>query len=97
MKLAWSNLAIQELQALRTYSIERWGRDIAIRYMSDLRDAAEKVAVRPDRTRRLMGPFRVVRVRSHYLIVHVDEAAERVTIARVLHTAMDLERHLPLD
>jgi plasmid stabilization system protein ParE len=29
------------------------------------------------------------------LIVHVDPAADRVTIARVLHTAMDIDRRLP--
>jgi hypothetical protein len=30
----------------------------------------------------------------HYLIVHVDPAADCVTIARGLHAAMDIERHL---
>lgn len=97
MKLAWSNLAVRELQALRAHSIERWGEDVARGYLSDLRDAAKRVAARPDRAKRLKGAFRIARVRSHYLIVHVDEAADRLTIARVLHTAMDIERHLPRD
>ena len=95
MRLAWSNLAKAELGELRRYSIERWGRDVALRYLEDVRDAAKRVAARPDVARPLEGELRIVRVRSHYLIVHVDEAAGRLTVARVLHTAMDIERHLP--
>ena len=97
MKLAWSKLAVDELHAVRVYSIERWGRAVALRYLSDVRDAANRVAAQPDRARQVKGPFRLVRVRSHCLIVHVDTAADRVTVARVLHMAMDLERHLPPD
>lgn len=95
MKLAWSNLAKEELRELRRYSMERWGHDVAVRYLEDVRDAAKLVAERPERARPLRGPFRIRRVRSHYLILHVDEAADRLTVARVLHSAMDLERHLP--
>ena len=95
MRLAWSNLAKVELRELRRYSIERCGRDIALRNLEDVRDAAKRVAARPGVARPLEGPFRVARVRSHYLIVHVDEAAGRLTVARVLHTATDIERHLP--
>ncbi len=95
MKLAWSNLAISELRVLRTYSTERWGAALAARYLADVRDAAKAIAARPDRARPLRAGLRLARVRSHYLIVEVDEAAGQVTIARVLHVAMDLERHLP--
>jgi plasmid stabilization system protein ParE len=95
VKLAWSILAREELQALRRFSIRRWGRDVAQRYLEDVRDAAKQIGVDPDRARPLKGPYRILRVRSHHLIVHVDPAADRVTIARVLHAAMDIERHLP--
>lgn len=95
MRLAWSNLAKAELAELRRYSIERWGREVALRYLEDVRDAAKRVAARPDLARPLKGSLRIVKVRSHYLIVHVDHAADRLTIARVLHTAMNLAQHLP--
>jgi plasmid stabilization system protein ParE len=65
------------------------------RYLEDVRDAAKRIGADPGRARPLKGPYRIFRVRTHYLIVHVDPAADRVTIARVLHTAMDIERHLP--
>lgn len=95
MKLAWSNLAIRELRELRRYSIERWGADVAKRYLEDVRDAAKTVAADPRCAKPLHGPFALRRVRSHYLILHIDAGTDRLTIARVLHTAMDVERHLP--
>ena len=94
MRLAWSELAKAELRQLRRHSVERWGRDVAVRYLEDVRDVARRVADEPRRARQLRGAFRIVRVRSHYLIVYVDEASDRVTVARVLHTAMNLDRHL---
>lgn len=93
MRLAWSNLARAELEALRHYSIENWGVAVARRYLLDIRDAAQLVAAQPDRARLLRGPYRIFRVRSHYLLLHVAPA--QVTIARVLHSRMDIERHLP--
>lgn len=95
MKLAWSHLSIQELRAVRRHSIERWGRDVALRYLQDVRDAARRVAADPFVARPLREGLRIARVRSHYLIVHVDESTSTVTIARLLHAAMDIERHLP--
>jgi plasmid stabilization system protein ParE len=60
-----------------------------------VRSAAKQLSVDPLRAKPLKGPFRILRVRSHYLIVHVDAAADRATVARVLHVPMDIERHLP--
>lgn len=95
MRLAWSVVARQELEDLRRYSVETWGAAVARRYLEVIRDAAKAVAERPQRSRPLEGMFRIRRVRSHYLILHVDPERGRVTVARFLHTAMDIERHLP--
>lgn len=95
MKLVWSRLAVEELGDLRRYSMERWGRDVALRYLEDVRDAAYRDAANPQAARPLRGKLRILRVRSHSLIVHVDERADRLTVARVLHVAMDIERRLP--
>ena len=94
MKLAWSNLAKAELIELRDHSIEHWGRDVALRYLEDLRDAAKLAAREPLRARALRGQLRIMRVRSHYLILDVNETSDCMTVARILHTAMDIERHL---
>ena len=95
MKLAWSVLARTELAEIRRYSVERWGRDVAVGYLTDLRDAALAAAAQPETLRQLRGPYRLRRVRSPVLILHVDSVGDRLTEARVLHIALDLERHLP--
>ena len=95
MKLVWSNLAKAELAEIRRYSVDAWGRTVAIRYMRDLRDAARMVSVDATRARPLREPWRIMRARSHYLICHCDERTNVLTVARVLHTAMDIARHLP--
>jgi len=95
VKLAWSNLAKAELKELRRFSIERWGREVAQRYLEDLQAAAQRLCLDPHSARPLVGSFRACRVRSHYLIVYEDTAANRLTIARILHVTMDIDRHLP--
>jgi len=94
VKLAWSDVARRELEALRRYSVKRWGRDVARAYLADVRDAAKHVAADAGRARTLKGPYRIFRVRSHYLILQVDVELDQVIVARVLHVAMDIERHL---
>ena len=95
MKVIWSALARQELEALRRFSIGRWGREVAVRYLEDVRDAAARAGLDPRLARPLKGRFRILRVRSHYLILHLDAGADHLIVTRVLHTAMDVERHLP--
>jgi plasmid stabilization system protein ParE len=95
VKLVWSNLARDDLRALSRYSVDRWGSDIAQRYLEDVRDCAKHLTAHPLLARPLRQSFRIFRVRSHYLIVHLDTAEQRLTIARVLHIAMAIERHLP--
>ena len=95
MRLLWSHLAKQEIVKLRRYSLKNWGREVAVRYMSDIRDIAKAVAKKPERGRLLRDNFRIVRVRSHYLIYKIDDYDNAIIIARVLHVAMDIMRHLP--
>ncbi len=95
MRLVWSNLAIAELRALRRTSVARWGDAVAEHYLEDVAAAAKQIGADPDRARPLKGALRIFRVRSHYLILQIDTLANRVTVARVLHVAMDIERHLP--
>ena len=95
MRLAWSALAKAELAEIRRHSIERWGAEIAARYLGDLRNALRPCAAEPERLRPLRGPYYIRRVRSHYLVLHLDPQAGRLTVTRILHVRMDIERHLP--
>ena len=94
MKLIWSKLATADLRALRRYSVERWGKAVATRYETDVRNAAMGAAARTERIKPLRDGLSMVRVRSHYLVVEIDPAADRLTVTRVLHVAMDVERHV---
>lgn len=38
--------------------------------------------------------LRILRVRSHYLIVHVELDTDQLTVARVLQIAIHIERYL---
>lgn len=87
-------MAKQELSELRRFPLERWAQPVAVRYLEDIREAAERLADNPQLAKPLRGRMRNLRVWSHYLFVHIDETADRLTVARVLHTAMDIERHL---
>ena len=95
MRLAWSDVAKAELREVRAYSIVRWSREVAANYLVELRDSASALAADQRRARQVKGRFHLFRVRSHFLIVSIDSAADILTIARVLHVTMDLDRHLP--
>jgi plasmid stabilization system protein ParE len=95
MRLVWSARARGDLREIRAYSVGNWGSRIAAAYLVSLRDAAQLAARNPKRARLVRGRVRYLRIRSHYLLLIVDPDAGRVTIARVLHERMDIERHLP--
>jgi plasmid stabilization system protein ParE len=59
VKLAWSNRAKDELRALRRFSVRRWGREVAQRYLEDVRAAAKQIAADPGRAKPLKGPYRI--------------------------------------
>lgn len=94
MKLVWSNIVKAELDSLRRFSTDRWGRDVALRYLKDPRDAAKCVATDPRRAKSLKGPFYGFRVRSHYLTLRVNDVDGTLTVARILHVAMDIDRYI---
>ncbi len=95
MKLAWTERAKVDLAEIRRYSIARWGRSVASAYLADLAAAAREAAAHPGSLRMVQGSFRIRRTGSHYLLVHFDPKADRLTVARALHIRMDVERHLP--
>ncbi len=97
MRLAWSELAKIELAEIRQYSIARWGRSVASAYLADLAAAAKNAAAHPGSLRVVRGAFCIRRAGSHYLLFHLEPDVDRLTVARVLHVRMDIERHLPAE
>jgi toxin ParE1/3/4 len=95
VKLEWSESAKRDLTEIRRYSAIRWGREVAKQYLKDLRAAAKFLAADPRRARPLRPPWGCTIARSHVLICFENTEEDTLVIARVLHGAMDIERHLP--
>ncbi len=95
MKLLWSEPARANLLEIRRHSVRTWGKATATNYLNEIRETASAIAKNPGLARKLRGDYRIVRVRSHYLVCHCDDTKDVLTIARIPHIAMDIERHLP--
>jgi len=83
-----------DLADIWRYSAEHWGLNQAERYIDDIRDACRALAVG-----RHQG--RAVDVRPGYLkylvgrhMLYFRECSDRLDIIRILHGAMDVNRHL---
>jgi toxin ParE1/3/4 len=77
------------------YSAVRHGEDAADAYLRDIEAALARLADYPElgAPRAELGPdLRSLPVREHRLFYFVYP--DRVSVARVLHKAMDVQRHL---
>ena len=98
MRMRLSKLALGDLDSIYSRTVEKWGREQADRYVGDIWDAFEKVAQTPERWRlrnELYPGCRICFIGRHAILYRIHEG--RVEIARVLHDAMDLPRHIPRD
>ena len=84
-----------DLEAIWTYTAERWSVEQADRYVALLHRAMQTAAVEPrlwrscDDIRR--GYFKHA-AGSHVLFFRRDESG--IVVVRILHRSMDFERHL---
>ena len=92
--VAYTPAAIADISDIWDYTAGRWGVDRADRYMDEIRDACDGLA-----EGNMQG--RPVDVRDGYLkysvgrhFVFFVRAADGITVIRVLHQSMDIERHL---
>lgn len=87
--------ARRDLREIHQFSVERWGAEIADRYLADIRAAFSLLLAHPR-----IGPayphrrvaMRVWLLRSHRIFYRVGR--NRLTIVRVLHKARDADRQL---
>jgi len=90
-----SRRALFDIEEIDLYSIEKWGEQVAAKYLSDLYAGADRLGKnldllqeRPDTSLRL----RFYPVREHVLIC--DVFAERIFVLAVRHAVMDLPRRI---
>lgn len=87
--------ARRDLIEIHEFSVERWGSDVADKYLTDIRAAFTVLLEHPQ-----IGPayphrrvaMRVWSVRSHRIFYRFTR--NRMTIIRVLHKARDADRLL---
>lgn len=92
--LAFSPLAIADIEAIWDYSAENWGPDQADRYTDEIRDACFALAAG-------WKAGRTVDVRPGYLkyptgshVIYFRDTPNQLEVIRVLHGRQDVDRHL---
>ncbi len=96
MKLTITHAALDDLRAIRTYTLATWGVEQEKRYLDRLWARFEAVRSDPNRYRLRPDLFpgcRIAAEGSHVILFRAGENA--LEIVRVLHAAMDFKRHLP--
>jgi len=95
MTLKLSHLARQDLEDIRSYTVERWGREQWLDYYRGLMGAFEKIEADPmsGRSRALFRKgMRSVNCGRHIIFFSpVDAAGGKPVVLRILHQ----RRHLP--
>jgi len=95
MRLELSRRAKADLDDIRDYSLQRFGQARAILYVDAIEHALRRIVRFPESgTPRsdLTSDVRSMPVGRHRLYYRVN--AESILIVRILHQAMEIERHL---
>lgn len=95
MKLHWTKAATKDLEEIRDYSISNWGPRVAAQYLRDVTGIVEKATIETWRMRRLQDDWVIVSARKHLAVCKLDEENRSLIVARILHGAQDIVRHLP--
>lgn len=98
MSLRLSHLALEDIALIHDYTVQKWGEEQAVDYVRDLWNALEEIKATPDRWRERPNIYPGSRARvcgSHLIIYRLRDSV--VEISRILHGAMDAQRHVPRD
>lgn len=95
MAIRLSDLARQDLEEVRRYTVQQWGREQWLRYYRGLVSAFEQIEQSPQAGRRrdlLLPGMRSVSYGKHIIFyAPVEAAGGAVVVLRILHQ----RRHLP--
>lgn len=97
-ELVFAAEALADLAAIFTEGDERWGPEAAAAYILQLRETLEILERHPESSGsrpELGASMRSRRYRSHIIYYEFDPSGlGKVTVARILHAAMDATRLL---
>lgn len=95
MKLAWTKDAQRDLADIRDYPIARWGHRTASDHVGQIVACATVSAREPARLRRYSDACTYARSGSHFVFFCAEPVLNRLVVVRILHSSMDVGRHLP--
>ena len=98
MKLVFSPAAIRDLQSISDYTFQTWGAGQEAFYLKELWRKLDLIRSCPEIHKQrddLVIGCRSVRHEKHVIFFSVD--GEAIQVIRILHGAMDFDRHLPDD
>jgi toxin ParE1/3/4 len=85
-----------DLDAIWSYTAEKWGIDQAARYVFDIRDACQPLAsdgLKKGRSAdNIRAGYRKFSVGSHFIFYRIS-ADRHVEVIRILHQRMDVQSH----
>lgn len=96
MTLRLTKAAIADLQAIREYTLETWGKEQETAYLKALWAKFGQIQETPERLRHREDLFKGCQIAAegrHVILFCIE--SEILQIVRILHSAMDYRRHLP--
>jgi toxin ParE1/3/4 len=98
MTLELTEAAVSDLQTIRDYTFETWGEDQEEAYLDGLWEKFEEILSDPGRWRfrhDLFPECRIAAQGKHVILFRIQ--GKKLQVVRILHSAMDLPRHIPND
>ena len=95
MNIKLSLLALQDLQRISSYTLEKWGVEQEELYLNRIYDLFEEIVADPEKWRfrhKLYSNAQSALCQKH--IVFFQQQEETLLIGRVLHQQMDHKSHL---
>lgn len=96
-QISFSADADDDLTAIEEHSTDRWGSERSARYVDAIFACIDRLAEDPrlgHRSRGLPSIYRARNTGSHVVVYRDDPGANEIEVARILHKAMDIARHV---
>lgn len=96
MKIDFTDAAIADLKSIRNYTLDQWGPNQEQAYIDAMWSKFEELTSAPERFRKREDLFpgcQIAAQGKHVILFLVND--DLLQIVRVLHSAMDYQRHVP--
>jgi len=95
MKLYLAQRALRDIAEIESYSVAKWGKRAAAKYIADLEDAIKRIKDTPDLLRPVAdfhSELRFYRANKHLLVCDVQPKG--IFLLTIVHASRDIPSHL---